>query len=536
MPADVGPLIVLGLPCAGKTTLAAGLASALGYRHLSVGELIRSAREREPDFRLRSEAAYLGREDFPPDDLARLISAWLAGNRTHPDHLVLDAGPPIDRVGQRLGWCGIGTLVVVVDEATALARLRQRQRSAGRVDDVVDVFHERVSRFRQRLPEVVHGLSRLGWTASVSGATGPRGVLRQALSAVEFQTALRRRPQTPVREVRTDYLLDAVSTLDRAVAAGNGPVDVAVGDREPDAPGTNAMVLLCKPRVRLAPDALHRVDVAAHRFGYRTTRMSAWSGTTVAETSAAAAHFDLHAQVSRWGSRLADALDADLAESVASGATVLGGHEFLAAYGPDALARAWQEESSNPPRPVGGRFWSLVPPDVADVVLLNGHMPAVLADYERPDSTVYALLLRASGSVAPDPWSVMRTDFLGHTDPARAAADSLRSRAVPGDLLRDGRGSFRNNGFHLSRGPLEAIREAGIWFGSEVLADVARRAYASPPGLDPSALAVDWPTDSTAPPRWAFEITATQDAGSTTVSDLVNRRRQLESAWRGRDR
>ncbi|MFI5911849.1 AAA family ATPase [Dactylosporangium sp. NPDC051541] len=491
-------LIVLGRPCSGKTTLAVALAEALGRHHVSIGNLIRAARAADAGFRRRSEAAYRGATDFAADDLARLLDAALDG--LDPGRVVVDAGPPVDRVAALLGWTGTGTLVVDVDDDTAARRQRHRRHAApGRVDDVDALFTARLARFRERLPAVVDGLGRTGWTDSVSGMVDPPAVLRQALSIVELRTALAARGEVRTVETAAGFLRSAVPVLGREVAAG--PVDVVLRGRH--RPGTgNAMVLLAKPRVRLAAAALETVDGLAQGFGYRATRISAWPGPAVARTGAAAAHFDLHGQISRWGSRLAVALEPQLAES-----TLLGGHEFEAAFGPDALAAAWQEDSANPPRPVGGRFWSLVPAGHPGVLLLNGHMPAVLAGYAAPDSVVHAMLLEGGPDAAP--WPVMRRDFLGHTDPARAAPGSLRARATgPGPLLAHGRGTFRNNVFHLSRGPLEAIREAGAWFGAGVLAAVAARLGLARPGLDPATLGVDRPAGADARAPWAFEVTA----------------------------
>jgi adenylate kinase family enzyme len=528
-----GPLVVLGVPCAGKTTLAAGLAARLGLRHLSVGELIRSARESDEGFRSRSEDAYLGRCDFDPADLARLISAWAARDGAVAHRLVVDAGPPIDRVAEILGWHGIGTLVVVVDEPTAAARLRQRQGSGvGRADDIPDLFWARAARSRRRLPAVVARLSNRGWASSVVGTAEPESVLRQALSAIELHRTMRSRRAAPAIRAAADYLEHGLARMRAAALDGDRPVDVVLQPQADEQDGRNAMVLLCKPRVALAPDVLRSVDLAARRFGYRTARISAWSGSAVARAAAAEPHFDFHGQVSRWGSSLAASVDAEMAARILGGTAVLGGHEYLRAFGAAALDQVWREESANPPRQVGGRFWALEPPGAADVLLLNGHMPAVLADYARPDSVVYAMLLTGHGSSRAADWSAMRQDFLGHTDPAKARPGSLRARAIRADLLRAGRGSFRNNVFHLSRGPLEAVREAGVWFGPQVLADVACRH--APDGFAgaPSALAVDWPLSAERWSPWAFETTALADAGSPAVAEAVQGRGRLEDGWR----
>ena len=100
--------------------------------------------------------------------------------------------------------------------------------------------------------------------------------------------------------------------------------------------------------------------------------------------------------------------------------------------------------------------------------LLNPHLPSVTSWFERSPTPLLAALL---GSADDDalPWARMRAEFCGGSDPGTAAPGSLRRDMWDGvwplryaDGIEVGRS---HNGVHLSNGPVEAVREASIWFG-----------------------------------------------------------------------
>jgi hypothetical protein len=101
------------------------------------------------------------------------------------------------------------------------------------------------------------------------------------------------------------------------------------------------------------------------------------------------------------------------------------------------------------------------------VFLLNPHMLSVLDMFEQDEAFCIAFHLTAKSASALS-WSQMRTEFCGCTDPTRAGLGSLRRDSYEGIInlrLCGERPVCRtNNGFHLSNGPIESLRELCIWF------------------------------------------------------------------------
>jgi hypothetical protein len=110
----------------------------------------------------------------------------------------------------------------------------------------------------------------------------------------------------------------------------------------------------------------------------------------------------------------------------------------------------------------------------------------------------------------------MRDVFLGATDPALAHPASLRASARRGDLALTGPVTFRNNAFHLSRGPLEAARERLVWFGGATWPQLSRRATA---GSSLGLALMDAPLGPTG--AWAHAETALRDAADPRVREVL---------------
>jgi len=84
-------IVFMGPPGAGKGTQARGLAAAYGLRHISTGDLIRAAIQKETPLGKRAQP-YIEKGQLVPDELAwELAKAALAEN--HYDHFVLDGFP-----------------------------------------------------------------------------------------------------------------------------------------------------------------------------------------------------------------------------------------------------------------------------------------------------------------------------------------------------------------------------------------------------------------------------------------------------------
>lgn len=134
----------------------------------------------------------------------------------------------------------------------------------------------------------------------------------------------------------------------------------------------------------------------------------------------------------------------------------LGGVEFLQTYkGFDArsLGTLWQNGDFK--KLAGGTYCVKVNHDGETIYLFNGFHPSQLEHFNEQGRSIVVMTL--SGDL---PWHVARNDFIGSTNPANAAKNSLR-RVFLDNQNRLGLSgiSASANGVHLSAGPVEALVE-----------------------------------------------------------------------------
>jgi hypothetical protein len=141
---------------------------------------------------------------------------------------------------------------------------------------------------------------------------------------------------------------------------------------------------------------------------------------------------------------------------------ILGGHQFLEYFrnfSPESLAGLAKQEGTEKIGP--GIYVSRV--DVGDehVAVLNAFHPEQLLHFTRPDATTVAV-----DAVSDRPWGWLRQEFIGTTDPRRAAPDSLRRWALENaSRLGLDEVSANRNCFHVSAGPVEGLAELKRFFG-----------------------------------------------------------------------
>jgi hypothetical protein len=250
----------------------------------------------------------------------------------------------------------------------------------------------------------------------------------------------------------------------------------AVADRFPgssDIPAENEFVIFSKPELgRLSGDDLARIwDLFAdllRTYDVTVHRSVTLTGEELESSGAMQDHYGVINKISRLGRpALTEPAEAALHQhynDLLSAATVLGGHQFLAEY-PDFSPYALGVLFANAEvvRLGPGTYAGLVKIDGTPVVILNGFHPRQLSFFTAPD-TVCAFLHCSS----PTDWSVLRSDLIGTTDPAKADAKSVRGR-----LFADPAGfgletvSYNFNGVHMSAGPLEGLAELNRFFGTE---------------------------------------------------------------------
>jgi hypothetical protein len=235
--------------------------------------------------------------------------------------------------------------------------------------------------------------------------------------------------------------------------------DAVTGAAKPAAGGSQ-MLLFLKPEVLRSPRLAAVGDMteqALARFGLTIERVVVLSGLYMEQHGIVAAHYGVIDAVAR------DPI-ANLSEVARSrfrelhghpvDARVVGGLGYLERHpGLDAeeLARRWLARGAD--KLAGGTYCQPLPDE--GLYLVNGFYPRMLVHFTRPASRVVGLVLR--GDLA---WARARRDLCGVTDPAKAAAGSLRAELLRGrDELGLGEISANLNGVHLSAGPLEALVE-----------------------------------------------------------------------------
>ncbi|GAB4203053.1 MAG: hypothetical protein OHK0022_26830 [Roseiflexaceae bacterium] len=179
-----------------------------------------------------------------------------------------------------------------------------------------------------------------------------------------------------------------------------------------------------------------------------------------------ARHYGVINSISRNGQdAISDAAKAKLqelfGEELAKGAQVKGGHQLIELY-PDLTPKALDVLVSNvgSKKLAPGTYCAKVVIDGATYLLLNAFHPFQIEHFTRPGRAIIVLVVRSQ-----TPWKTLRNEVLGATNPANAAAGSLRRTFLEqrGELglkqVDQG-----NNAVHLSAGPLEGMVELGNYF------------------------------------------------------------------------
>ncbi len=136
-------------------------------------------------------------------------------------------------------------------------------------------------------------------------------------------------------------------------------------------------------------------------------------------------------------------------------ANVLGGWEMLKRY-PDLdalkLNDLWLRNAFC--KLDSGMYCSKIRVDSEEVFLVNGFAPKQIAHYTADDRFIILFDLSANLD-----WQIIRYDFCGTTSPSDAKPGSLRNNLFAKQKHYQVEVDISNNGFHVSAGPLEALKE-----------------------------------------------------------------------------
>lgn len=437
---------------------------------MSVGDLIRSHRG-TPGWSAELEAAYDGKRPFGVEAIAQLVRGAVA-NADRAS--VVDGGvsliPALDHISIR------PSLVVWLDTPEPVRSRRFGMRSPARQDDQVERFAARSRMCDQHLRHEIASVSDLWPIVRIEGGQDPKALLREALSSVYLSS-------TRQALAKGTLKTEAGSTVDafvRALAADE-PLNIRVRDRTHRADP----VLLIKPGFVYGMPLLEEIQRRARRFGREISQIASWPGRLVSKGHVMQAHFDRqYVNAYHWSL---------VGEGSAKGAGELS-------MGRGTLTTAW--EATTPVRLKPAVWEAEISVGHARVRVINGHIPGIVDRYESTSAKTLALRLSHIPELPRASWRALRRSFLGATRPDEAEAGSLRRSASNGELSLRGHVSFSNNAFHLSAGPLEALREAMVWLGDP---------------LDLIRLAVD----RDIPGGQAFALTAGLDWDDVVRLDLL---------------
>ena len=202
-------------------------------------------------------------------------------------------------------------------------------------------------------------------------------------------------------------------------------------------------------------------------------------------------------------------------ELIEHGAPVLGGHQFLEKH-PDFTPVALSVLNDNiGTTKLGGGTYALSLKVLGKPhILLNPFHPYQLVPFTTPGNGIIVI-----EGLSPTSWHDLRGKLTGSTNPAKAAAGSLRHAL----LVNKGRLGMAevdqgNNGVHLSAGPLEGMVELRRFFGEPEknlaipYTDTAFGQALASVGLDPAALAENPTLTVGGAATSAFDLTEEQNA------------------------
>jgi len=151
-----------------------------------------------------------------------------------------------------------------------------------------------------------------------------------------------------------------------------------------------------------------------------------------------------------------EVLQKDFGSDLASGAEVLGGHQFLErfpAFSPFALATIADNLGSK--KLAGGTYCLRLKVEGQIFLILNAFHPFQLEHFTAQGKVIVILETRSKTS-----WAILRQQLVGATIPANAAEGSIRRTLLNRhEELHMPDVSPGNNGVHLSAGPLEGMVE-----------------------------------------------------------------------------
>ncbi len=186
-------VIFLGPPGAGKGTQAKRLASEMGFKQLSTGDILRSHVARGTELGKLAKPIMDAGKLVPDEIILGLIGAELA---TMPDPRVIFDGFPrtlaqaeaLDQLLQEQHIRLLGVLLVTAPEDELVRRLLGRALEEGRSDDNEETIRARMLEYRQKTQPLVDYYQKTGSLKEINGLGKVDEVYRAIQEALGLPT------------------------------------------------------------------------------------------------------------------------------------------------------------------------------------------------------------------------------------------------------------------------------------------------------------------------------------------------------------
>ena len=233
-------------------------------------------------------------------------------------------------------------------------------------------------------------------------------------------------------------------------------------------------VLFLKPEATLPGVALDQVlaTVADYieQWDLQVGGVSVLGAAYLKQHDIIARHYGVINNISRNGrAALAESAEEQLqklfADELASGAEVLGAHEYLARH-PEATPAQLNElvDRLGFKKLAPGTYAMKYAQGGTTTLVLNAFHPQQLEHFTAPGRSIVVLAVRVAPG-RPELWKALRNEMLGPTDPAAGPAGAMRrsflERSAALGLGEVNRGA---NVAHFSAGPLEGMVETARYF------------------------------------------------------------------------
>jgi adenylate kinase len=168
-------ILLLGAPGVGKGTQAVRLVRKLGIPQISTGDMLRAAVAEKSPIGLEAQA-YMERGDLVPDEVVIGVAEERLRRADTEQGFILDGFPrttaqarALDEILERLGRKLERCLVLDVDEAELLERLRKRAQLEGRKDDNVETVRARMVVFKEQTAPLIDYYRSQGILVELNG-------------------------------------------------------------------------------------------------------------------------------------------------------------------------------------------------------------------------------------------------------------------------------------------------------------------------------------------------------------------------------